>query len=57
MPPVPTRVIHAADDRCFPLDWFRGVARERTGVDPVVIPGDHCVALSRPDELVAALTA
>ncbi len=57
VPAVPTRVIHSEDDRCFPLEWFRGVARERTGTEPIVIGGDHCVALSRPDELVTALTA
>ena len=56
VPAVPTRVIHAADDRFLPLEWFRPVARDRTGTEPIVVPGDHCVALSRPDELVAALT-
>jgi pimeloyl-ACP methyl ester carboxylesterase len=57
VPAVPTRVIHAQDDHCFPLDWFRPIAKERTGSEPVVIPGDHCVALSRPEDLVEALTA
>ena len=57
VPAVPTQVIHARDDRCFPLEWFRTFARERTGTEPVVVPGDHCVALSRPDDLVAALLA
>jgi hypothetical protein len=39
----------------FPLEFQRRVARERLGVDPVVVPGGHLVALSRPDELAAVI--
>lgn len=57
VPAVPTRVLQAADDRFFTPEFMRGVARDRLGLEPVLIPGDHCAALSRPEELVAALLA
>ena len=38
-----------ADDRFFPLEFQRGVARDRLGVDADVLPGGHLIALSRPD--------
>lgn len=55
-PDVPTRVIQSVDDRFFPIDFQRRVARERLGVDELLeIPGGHLVALSRPVELAEAL--
>ena len=57
VPAVPTRFVQATADRCFPADWMRGVVQDRLGIEPVVIPGDHCVALSNPDGLVEAITA
>lgn len=54
-PDVPTRVIASADDRLFPLEFQRRVARDRLGIDVEVVPGGHLSALSRPDELAAAL--
>lgn len=54
-PDVPTSVVVSADDRLFPVAFQRRVARERLGIDPVVVPGGHLVALSRPDALAAAL--
>ncbi|MGO4256889.1 alpha/beta fold hydrolase [Marmoricola sp. RAF53] len=56
-PDVPTTVIAGADDRFFPLALQQRVARERLGVEPVVVPGGHLAALSRPGELAAALLA
>jgi pimeloyl-ACP methyl ester carboxylesterase len=56
-PDVPTRVVAGADDRFFPVAFQQRVARERLGVDPVVIPGGHLVALSQPEALADALTA
>ena len=55
-PDIPTRVIAGRDDRFFPVDFQRRVARERLGVDADVIPGGHLVALSHPVELVDQLT-
>lgn len=54
-PPVPTHVIAAADDRLFPLEFQRRVARERLGIEPDVIPGSHSVALGRPGQLADRL--
>lgn len=55
-PDVPTRVLAARDDRFFPLEFQRRVARERLNHDVEVVPGGHLVALSRPVELVDSLT-
>lgn len=55
-PDVPTRVIASRDDRLFPLSFQREVARRRLGLEVEVVPGGHLPALSRPDELVEALT-
>ncbi|MDD7968151.1 alpha/beta fold hydrolase [Actinomycetospora lemnae] len=54
-PDVPVTVIVGADDRFFPLDFQVRLARERAGVEPVVVPGGHLLALANPDGLVAAL--
>jgi pimeloyl-ACP methyl ester carboxylesterase len=54
-PKVPIRVIASANDRFFPLEFQRQVARTRLDQDVEVIPGGHLVALSHPDELVALL--
>ncbi len=53
--PAPVTVITGRDDRFFPCDFQRRIAKERLGVDPTVIPGGHLVALSRPRELADAL--
>ena len=54
-PDVPTRVIAGRDDRFFPLEFQRRVARERLGTDVDEVPGGHLVALSRPAELTGQL--
>ncbi len=54
-PDVPTRVIAGRDDRFFPVDFQRRVAKERLGITADVIPGGHLVALSHPVELVDQL--
>jgi pimeloyl-ACP methyl ester carboxylesterase len=56
-PDVPTRVLAGRDDRFFPLDFQRGVARERLGAEVDVVPGGHLVALSRPAELADRLAS
>jgi pimeloyl-ACP methyl ester carboxylesterase len=48
-PEIPIHVLCGADDRFFPPEFQRGVARERLGVDADVLPGGHLIALSRPD--------
>lgn len=54
-PEIPTRFVVCQDDRFFPPEFFRGLARERLGVAPDEIGGSHCVALSRPKELAELL--
>lgn len=54
-PDIPTRVVTGRDDRFFPADFQRRVAKERLGVDADVIPGGHLVALSHPVELADQL--
>ena len=56
-PDVPTRFVLSRDDRFFPAAWQREVVRDRLAIEPDEIDGGHCVALSRPHELVAALEA
>jgi pimeloyl-ACP methyl ester carboxylesterase len=47
-PAVPTRVLSATNDRLFPVELQRTVARARLGLDIEELPGGHLVALSRP---------
>jgi pimeloyl-ACP methyl ester carboxylesterase len=54
-PDVPTRVIAGRDDRFFPLEFQRQVARERLGAEVHEVPGGHLAALSRPAELTEQL--
>lgn len=54
-PDVPTSVIASEGDRLFPLDFQRRVAKERLGLDAIVVPGGHLAALARPLELTEAL--
>ncbi|WP_223773006.1 alpha/beta hydrolase [Streptomyces sp. 135] len=54
-PDVPTKFIVCEDDRFFPPEFFRGLARARLGIVPDEIGGGHCVALSRSKELADLL--
>ena len=57
-PDVPTRFVLCRDDRFFPADFQRRVARERLGMVPddlAEIDGGHLPALSSPRELVELL--
>jgi pimeloyl-ACP methyl ester carboxylesterase len=54
-PQVPIHVLAGRDDRFFPLELQRRVARERLGVEPLVIPGGHLAALSHPGPLAEAI--
>ena len=56
-PDVATRVIAGRDDRLFPLEFQRRVARERLAIEADEIPGGHMLALSHPDELVEQFEA
>jgi len=54
-PDVATRVLAGAEDRFFPVEFQRRVARDRLGTEAEVIPGGHLAALSHPVELVDRL--
>ena len=56
-PEVPTRYLLCRDDRLFPADWVRNLARERLGIEADEIDGGHCVYLSRPGELAERLAS
>jgi pimeloyl-ACP methyl ester carboxylesterase len=56
-PDVPTRFVLCRNDRLFAAKWMRRVVKERLGITPDEIDGSHCVALSRPKELVGRLEA
>jgi pimeloyl-ACP methyl ester carboxylesterase len=51
-PDVPIRFLLCRDDRFFPADLMRRLARERLGLTADEMDGGHSVALSRPTELV-----
>lgn len=54
-PNVRTHVVLCTEDRIFPSDWLRRVARERLNISPDEIAAGHCVALSRPQALANQL--
>jgi len=56
-PRVPIHVIAGRDDRLFPVDFQRRVARERLGIEIVEIRGGHLVSLSNPKGLAKWLIA
>jgi pimeloyl-ACP methyl ester carboxylesterase len=54
-PDVPTTVLIPRDDRLFPIEFQRRVARERVGVEIEEMNGGHLPFLSRPRELAQRL--
>lgn len=54
-PDVPTTVVVGTEDRLFPPAFQRRVARERLGLDAVLLPGGHLATLSRPEALARLL--
>jgi pimeloyl-ACP methyl ester carboxylesterase len=56
-PAVPTKVLIGRDDRLFPAEFQRRVAKDRLGLDADEIPGGHLVALSNPSGLADMLVA
>ena len=55
-PDVPTKVLVGRDDRFFPAEFQRRVAKERLGIDADEIPGGHLAALSNPRGLADRLS-
>lgn len=56
-PDVPTRVLAGRQDRMFPFDFQRRIARERLEIEVDVIDGGHMVAMSKPADLADRLEA
>ena len=56
-PSVPIRVVAGADDRFFPVEFQRALARDRLGVEADVLPGGHLIALAQPARLADYLLA
>ena len=54
-PEVPTTVLAGRDDRFFPYEFQRRVARERLGLEAEQVPGGHLLALSQPAALTERL--
>jgi len=56
-PDVQTHVLAGRDDRFFPLEFQRRIARERLGLDVDDVPGGHLVAVSNPTAVADRLAA
>lgn len=56
-PDVELRVLVGRDDRLFPADLQVRVARERLGVDALVVPGGHLLPLANPRAVTDHLLA
>lgn len=54
-PDVATSAVVGRNDRFFPLEFQRRLLRQRVGVDAIVVPGGHLLALANPDALFQAL--
>jgi pimeloyl-ACP methyl ester carboxylesterase len=54
-PDVPTTVLAGRDDRFFPYEFQRRLAKQRLGLEAEPLPGGHLLALSQPEALVARL--
>jgi pimeloyl-ACP methyl ester carboxylesterase len=56
-PEIPIHVLGGRDDRFFPIEFQRRVARKRLGKEVEEVPGGHLVALSNPEGLSERLLA
>jgi len=56
-PEIPLHVLSGRDDRFFPIEFQRRVARERLEREVEELPGGHLVALSNPQGLADRLLA
>jgi pimeloyl-ACP methyl ester carboxylesterase len=56
-PLIPIHVVAGTDDRFFPIEFQRRIARERLGKEVEEVAGGHLVALSNPEGLTERLLA
>ena len=54
-PSIPIRVVAGRDDRFFPWEFQRCVARNRLNLELDLLPGGHLIALCEPEALAAYL--
>jgi pimeloyl-ACP methyl ester carboxylesterase len=54
-PDVPIHVVIGRDDRFFPLEFQRSLAKERLGIEARIIEGGHLLPLGHPFELATIL--
>jgi pimeloyl-ACP methyl ester carboxylesterase len=54
-PDVPIHVVTGRDDRLFPAQFQRRVARDRLGIEAGLLPGGHLIALAEPGPLAGYL--
>jgi len=54
-PDVPTTVLAGREDRFFPYDFQRRLARDRLGLEVEGLPGGHLLAFSQPGALIDRL--
>jgi len=50
-PDIPIRAVAGRDDRFFPAEFQRRLAKDRLGVDADLLPGGHLIALAHPEPL------
>jgi pimeloyl-ACP methyl ester carboxylesterase len=56
-PDVPIRVLAGRNDRFFPIDFQRRIAKERLGLEVDEVPGGHLAAVSEPAAVADRLAA
>jgi hypothetical protein len=56
-PEIPAVAIVPDRDRTLRTEWMIAAARDRLGVEPIVVPGGHCPYVSRPADLAMVVTS
>jgi pimeloyl-ACP methyl ester carboxylesterase len=56
-PDIPIHVVAGRDDRFFPAEFQRRLAKDRLGVEADVLPGGHLIGLAQPELLARYLLA
>jgi pimeloyl-ACP methyl ester carboxylesterase len=54
-PDLPIHVVAGRDDRFFPAEFQRRLAKDRLGVEADVLPGGHLIGLAQPEPLARYL--
>jgi pimeloyl-ACP methyl ester carboxylesterase len=54
-PDVPIHAVAGRDDRFFPAEFQRRLAKDRLGIEADVLPGGHLIALAQPEPLARYL--